>query len=155
MKSLSGLDCNIRWIDSRLNIFRKTPSNVRAIESSDPSLEVAAMPANSCFLVMTHSHSLDFDICDRILRRRDASYCGLIGSVTKRRRFEKRFRSRDLPQHDIDQLVCPIGVDGISGKKPAEIAVAAAAELLQAYEKSMRDAHPVYPENVHPLKRSR
>ena len=113
------------------------------------------MPANSCFLVMTHSHSLDFDICDRILRRRDAAYCGLIGSVTKRRRFEQRFRSQDLPQHDIDQLVCPIGVDGISGKKPAEIAVAAAAELLQAYEKSMRAAHSVYPENVHPLKRSR
>jgi len=67
--ALSGLDCNIRWIDSRRNIFRDTPANVRTIESKAPALEVAAMPANSCYLVMTHSHAIDFDICERILRR--------------------------------------------------------------------------------------
>jgi len=153
VRSLSDLDCNIRWVDSRRNIFRGTPSNVRTIESADPSLEVAAMPPRSCYLVMTHSHALDFDICGRILRRGDAAYCGLIGSLTKRRRFEKRFAAQGLQAHDIDQLICPIGVGGISGKKPAEIAVAAAAEVLQAYERAVREANPVYPENVHPLKR--
>jgi xanthine dehydrogenase accessory factor len=78
VNALSNLDCNIRWIDSRRNVFRKTPVNVRAVESSDPSLEVAAMPAGSCYLVMTHSHAIDFDIVDRILRRGDSGYCGLI-----------------------------------------------------------------------------
>ena len=153
VQSLSALDCNIRWIDSRRNIFRQTPSNVRTIESSDPALEVAAMPANSCFLVMTHSHALDFDICDRILRRDDAAYCGLIGSRSKRRRFEKRYREQGLPLDVIAKLVCPIGVDGISGKKPAEIAVAASAEVLQAYERARRGAEIAYPDNVHPLTR--
>ncbi len=150
--SLSSLDSNIRWVDSRRNIFRGTPANVRTIESFDPSLEVAAMPPRSCYLVMTHSHALDFNICDRILRRGDAAYCGLIGSLTKRRRFEKRFAEQGMQEHDIKKLVCPIGVGGISGKKPTEIAVAVAAEVLQAYERVMREANPVYPENVHPLK---
>jgi xanthine dehydrogenase accessory factor len=155
VRSLSMLDSNIRWIDSRRNVFRDTPSNVRAIESADPPLEVVAMPANSCFLVMTHSHSLDFEICDRILRRGDAVYCGLIGSLSKRRRFEKRFRSQGMADSVLEQLVCPIGVAGIAGKKPAEIAVAAAAEVLRTYEKTMRAADPVYPDNVHPLQRGR
>lgn len=155
VQSLSSLDCNIRWIDSRRNIFRGAPSNVRAIETKDPPSEVTAMPPGSCYLVMTHSHSIDFDICDRILRRGDAAYCGLIGSRSKRRRFEKRYREQGLQQAVIDELVCPIGVDGITGKKPVEIAVAVAAEVLQAYEQSLRAAIPVYPDNVHPLKRPR
>ena len=151
--ALSQLDCNIRWIDSRRNIFRATPANVRAIESAEPALEVAAMPAASSYLVMTHSHALDFDICDRIMRRKDASYCGLIGSRSKRRRFEKRYRQQGLPQEIIDTLTCPIGVAGISGKKPAEIAVAAAAEVLQAYEHAMNSISQPYLESVHPLRK--
>ena len=153
--TLSSLDCNIRWVDSRRNIFRKTPANVRTIESAEPALEVAAMPPQSCYLVMTHSHALDLDIVDRILRREDAAYCGLIGSVTKRRRFEKRLRDAGVSQSHIERLVCPIGVDGISGKKPAEIAVAAAAELLQAWEQAAGVAGPVYADNVQPLNRRR
>lgn len=152
VSALSDLDCNIRWVDSRRNLFRKVPSNVRAIEASDPSLEVAAMPPDSYYLVMTHSHAIDFDICDRILRRRDARYCGLIGSVTKRRRFEKRYRQQGMSQALIGQLVCPIGVDGISGKKPAEIAVAAAAEILRIRERAVAPVEEDLPDNVHSLR---
>ena len=100
---------------------------------------------------MTHSHALDFDICDRILRRRDSRYCGLIGSVSKRRRFEKRYRQQGMEQWLIDELVCPIGVDGISGKKPAEIAVAAAAEILRIHER-VKSLPVDVPDNVHPLR---
>jgi xanthine dehydrogenase accessory factor len=149
--ALSALECNIRWIDSRHNIFRDVPSNVRPVEADDPPLEVAAMPPGSYYLVMTHSHALDFEICDRILRREDAAYCGLIGSQTKRRRFLKRFRQQDMPQAMIDRLVCPIGVDGITGKKPAEIAISVAAEVLQLRDRKARSADADYPENVHPI----
>jgi xanthine dehydrogenase accessory factor len=148
---LSGLDCNIRWIDSRPGIFRTAPRNARTIETDEPALEVAAMPPSSYYLIMTHSHPLDFDICDRILRRGDATYCGLIGSLTKRRRFEKRLRRQGLPQSAIEQLVCPIGVAGISGKKPAEIAIAAAAEILRAHEQSLQQEQPL-PGNVQPIR---
>jgi len=152
VRALSNLDCNIRWIDSRRNIFRQTPTNVRTIECSEPSLEVAAMPPGSCYFVMSHSHALDFEISDRILRRGDATYCGLIGSRSKRRRFEQRYRAQGMPAQLLDKLVCPIGVGGISGKKPAEIAVAAAAEVLQAYNRAAQNADDVYPANVRTLK---
>lgn len=150
--ALSALDCNIRWVDSRRKIFRALPANVRAIETRDPALEVAAMPPNSFYLVMTHSHAMDFEICDRILRRRDARYCGLIGSMSKRRRFEKRYRQQGMTQPLIDQLTCPIGVDGISGKKPAEIAVAAAAEVLTLRERAATSLASAYSDNVLPLR---
>jgi xanthine dehydrogenase accessory factor len=151
VNALSVLDCNIRWIDSRPKMFRQVPANVRAIDAPDPALEVAAMPADSYYLVMTHSHAVDFEVCDRILRRQDARYCGLIGSLSKRRRFEKRYRKQGLSQALIDQLICPIGVDGISGKKPAEIAVAAAAEILRVRERAVAPAAKDYPDNVQPL----
>ena len=152
VRSLSALDCTIRWVDNRRNVFGNTPINVRTIEAVDPTLEVAALPPGSCYLVMTHSHALDFEICDRILRRGDAAYCGLIGSVTKRRRFEKRYREQGMSNAVLEHLVCPIGVDGISGKKPAEIAVAVSAEVLQAYESMCRATDIAYPDNVRPIK---
>ena len=90
------------------------------------------MPAGSYYLVMTHSHPLDLDICAMALQREDAAYCGLIGSVSKRRRFERLLRKQGLSDAALANLTCPIGVPGIEGKKPTEIAIAAVAELLQA-----------------------
>ena len=150
---LARLDCNLRWIDSRRNIFRALPQNVRAIEAAEPALEVAAMPAGSFYLVMTHSHAIDYDIVSRILLRNDAAYCGLIGSVSKRRRFEKRLRAQGINDTQVSRLTCPIGVDGISGKKPAEIAVAVAAELLQSRERAAQRLRGERPDNVRALKR--
>lgn len=122
----------IRWIDSRRNVFPgNMPGNVLAIESDVPAREVAAIPADAYYLIMTHSHALDLDICDQVLRRQDAAYCGLIGSLSKRRRFERLMRSEGLPEALLGNLVCPIGIAGIPGKRPQEIAIAVAAELLQ------------------------
>jgi xanthine dehydrogenase accessory factor len=80
---------------------------------------------------MTHSHPLDLEICARILGREDAAYCGLIGSLPKRRRFERLLRKQGIPESSLRRLTCPIGIAGITGKKPAEIALAAAAEILR------------------------
>ena len=85
---LSRLDCSIRWIDKRNKAFPgDLPGNVTAIETAEPAREVAAMPAGAFYLVMTHSHPLDQEICAQVLRRSDFAYCGLIGSHSKRRRF--------------------------------------------------------------------
>jgi xanthine dehydrogenase accessory factor len=129
---LSRLDCAVRWIDSRHDILpRKLRANITTLESASPALEVAAMSPSTYYLVMTHSHSLDFDICDQVLRRDDAAYCGLIGSTSKRRRFERLMKKQGMSAARLARLTCPIGVPGIDGKKPAEIALAVAAELLQ------------------------
>ena len=84
---------------------------------------------------MTHDHDVDFDICRQILSRGDAAYCGLIGSLSKRQRFEKSFLRKGLDRNAIETLVCPIGVEGIRGKKPAEIAISVSAQVLQAFER--------------------
>lgn len=137
--ALSRLDCKIRWVDGRRNIFPTTvPANVTCVESADPAREVAALPADSYFLIMTHSHPLDQEICQQALRRDDFAYCGLIGSASKRRRFERLMRQQGLSEEHLSRLVCPIGIAGIKGKKPVEIAISVAAEVLQTKDVSMK-----------------
>ena len=132
---LSMLDTHIKLVDNRAGFLDdQLPSNVTAHAVADPASVVADTPTNSYYLVMTHDHGLDFDICSRILQRRDVAFCGLIGSRSKRRRFEKRFRELGLTEAEIAGLSCPIGVDLVGGKKPAEIAVAVAAQLQNLHE---------------------
>jgi xanthine dehydrogenase accessory factor len=147
--TMAGLDCNVRWIDSRRDIFPdKVPANVTCLESESPQREVAAMAANAFYLVMTHSHPLDFEICSQILARGDFAYCGLIGSVSKRRRFEKLMRKQGMPDAVLNRLTCPIGIPGIDSKKPEAIAIAIAAELLQNQAISTA-AYAKPPANLH------
>jgi xanthine/CO dehydrogenase XdhC/CoxF family maturation factor len=56
-----------------------------------------------------------------------------------------------MPEALIDALTCPIGVEGIKGKKPAEIAVATAAEILKHHGRAAESSIPQYPRNVHPI----
>ena len=136
---LSTLPCTVTWVDSRDDEFPAAiPANVNAEISDAPEYEVDCAPPGSYFLIMTHSHPLDQAICERALQRGDFRYCGLIGSDSKKRKFEKRLRARGLPLEAWNRLTCPIGVDGISGKLPAEIAIAVAAELLQVRERASR-----------------
>ena len=148
---LMGYETHAHYVLS--DNMAENPENVYQLLGKvwEPALEVAAMPPSSYYLVMTHSHALDFDICDRILRRGDARYCGLIGSLSKRRRFEKRYRQQGMSQAVIDTLVCPIGVDGITGKKPAEIAVSVAAEVLRLRDLGVASSAETVASNVHPI----
>jgi len=156
---LSRLDCSIRWIDSRRNIFpAHLPKNITAVESANPAREVAAMPQGTNYLVMTHSHPLDYEICEQVLLRGDFAYCGLIGSMSKRRRYERAMRKQGMSDFLLKRLACPIGVSGIASKKPADIAVAVAAELLRIRDavgaaKQDNDGTPneVNDNNVHVL----
>jgi xanthine dehydrogenase accessory factor len=126
---------------------------VTVIGSADPAREVLALPAGAFYLVMTHSHPLDYEICEQVLARDDFSYCGLIGSRSKRRRFEKRMRRQGMPDARLARLTCPIGVRGIDGKRPGEIAIAVTAELLQVRERLSARNHEAGAGNVHPLRR--
>ena len=90
VNTLSMLDARIDLVDSRPGVLNDAyPANVQALEAADPTLLAAASPARY-YLVMTHDHALDLDICVRLLQRTDIAYCGLIGSISKRRRFDQR-----------------------------------------------------------------
>ena len=133
---LSGLPCRVTWVDAREDQFpRALPANVTAVCTDILVAEVEAAAPGSYFLVMTHSHALDQELAEAILARGDFAYFGLIGSSTKRRAFEKRMERRGVPPARFAAMTCPIGVPGISGKEPGAIAVAVAAEILQARER--------------------
>ncbi|MDH3646086.1 MAG: xanthine dehydrogenase accessory protein XdhC [Gammaproteobacteria bacterium] len=135
VSNLAPLNCNVLWIDSRAEAFpAQLPANTKTINDVDPQTVIDKIPGGRYFLIMTHSHALDLEICARVLARDDFSYCGLIGSRSKRRQFTKRLRALGLSDQQIDRLVCPIGIDGITGKRPAEIAVAVSAQLLRLRE---------------------
>ena len=88
---------------------------------------------------MTHDHPLDLAITAEALAR-GFPFVGLIGSKTKRARFEKRFRELAIPAERVRALACPIGVAQIRGKDPAVIAASVAAQLLAERERIAESA---------------
>ncbi len=132
VRILGEVDCRIRWIDERENVFpRAVPDNVTTVSSRAAAGAVADAPAGAWHLVMTHSHALDLEICDAVLSRGDFEYLGLIGSRSKATRFDKRLAERGFDRAERARLHCPVGLAGVGGKAPMEIAVAIAADLLQ------------------------
>lgn len=135
VKALQDLPFAVRWIDSRTDAFA---DDENGIVSALPESELRDAPDNSFVLMMTHSHALDLALVTAALEDARFAYVGLIGSATKRALFEKRLAEFGVPPDKIASLVCPIGVPGISGKSPAVIATAVAAELLQKREQLSR-----------------
>ena len=135
---LAGLPCRVTWVDERETEFPAgTPANTTVVVTDTLDAEVAAAPAGAYFLVMTHSHPLDQSLAEAILERADFAYFGLIGSLSKRRQFERRMAARGIPPARFAGMTCPIGIPGIKGKEPATIAIAVAAELLRVRERTL------------------
>jgi xanthine dehydrogenase accessory factor len=133
VRLLDGLPCRVLWFDSRPGAFpadRPPGATCSVLEAPDRS--VADLPPSSFVLVMTHDHAIDFSIVEAALRRDDFMGIGLIGSATKRARFTARLRRQGMSEAALQRLICPIGVPGIHSKLPQAIAVAVAAQILQA-----------------------
>jgi xanthine dehydrogenase accessory factor len=134
---LSTLPCVLRWVDQRDHDFPATvPANTTVVAADVPEDEVIDAPRGTWFLVMTHSHALDFALTARILARGDFAYLGLIGSASKRAQFEKRLAAHGTSADALKRITCPIGIGAIRSKEPGAIAVAVAAELLQLRERA-------------------
>jgi xanthine dehydrogenase accessory factor len=132
---LGALPFRVTWIDSREHEYPAVvPANVSVMHTTDPAVLVAAAPVCAYFLVLTHSHDLDYDICRELLRRNDFAWAGLIGSETKAACFNLRFGREDIPAQAVARLVSPIGIDGIDSKLPGAIAISVAAQLLQVVQ---------------------
>jgi xanthine dehydrogenase accessory factor len=105
-------------------------------------------------LIMTHDHSVDFELVrtaldtvvanspslDRDLTDSSCSsismpYIGCIGSATKAKRFRDRLIQRGYSEKIVDQLVMPVGLQ-VGGKEPMAVAVSIVAQLLQQYHQA-------------------
>src|SRR5262245_12898228 len=81
VRALAPLPFHVTWIDGREDAFPPDPPpQIRKIVSALPPQEVAGAPDGAVYLVMTHSHPLDLEICAQVLRRDDFGFLGLIGS---------------------------------------------------------------------------
>ncbi len=131
---LASLPCRVRWVDSRADEFPSSlPDGVCQVITDEPVDEVASLPAGSYCIVMTHDHSLDLELTRAILERNDFTWFGLIGSATKRARFEHRLRDRGIAPSVVQRMRCPMGLAAVKGKLPMEIAVSIAAEIIATY----------------------
>ncbi|MDB6145385.1 MAG: xanthine dehydrogenase accessory protein XdhC [Pseudomonas sp.] len=131
---LASLPCRVRWIDSREQEFpAQIPEGVTRIINDEPVDEVDDLPAGSYCIVMTHDHQLDLELTAAILKRNDFTYFGLIGSKTKRVKFEHRLRDRGFDPAVLQSMRCPMGLAEVKGKLPIEIAVSIAAEVIATY----------------------
>jgi xanthine dehydrogenase accessory factor len=130
---LAELPCRVVWVDEREAEFPPgpLPANVEQACVEPVEAEVRNGRPGDAYLVLTHSHALDLALAEAILKRGDFGWFGLIGSATKRARFEHRLREKGIGAAFIERMVCPIGLPGIEGKEPGVIAVAVAAQLLQ------------------------
>jgi xanthine dehydrogenase accessory factor len=158
--ALAPLPFAVTWCDPRPDAFPPhIPANVTLRNDADVAGVLARAPRDAFIVVMTHSHPLDLDIVARALRppigyqvaAAPFPYVGLIGSDTKRARFVSMLRKLDIANDDIDRLICPIGLAGITDKAPAAIAASIAAQLLIARDRvaSAHGAdHPIIPSPV-------
>ncbi|MBS1101554.1 xanthine dehydrogenase accessory protein XdhC [Gluconobacter sp. Dm-62] len=128
-RSLALLPLQVVWVDAREEEFGIVPSGVEAHVTERWEGLLNGAPAGSGVLVLTQSHTLDALITGAALERGDLRYVGMIGSRTKRKRFESAFRQIDIPQEQIDRLVCPIGDFGVRDKRPEVIATFVTAEI--------------------------
>ncbi|ABE74923.1 XdhC family protein [Psychrobacter cryohalolentis] len=132
------------------------PTHIRPHIDEDPvdfvqpfvakSIESALMNASTkkgtqyFILVMTHDHSLDFDLVRAALDAYvkigiDSSslpYLGCISSATKAKRFRDRLLQRDYNEQIVDKLTMPIGLN-TGGKEPMAVAISIAAQVMQLY----------------------
>ncbi len=166
MKILAELPCQVDWVDSRPEMFApfisaskdapsdNLPDHIRAHVAEEPidfikpfvqnalaksDLVKDESPSRQQFiLVMTHDHSLDFELIrtaiDEIAANSDkaAPYIGCIGSATKSKRFYDRLLARGYSKNNISALTMPIGI-AIGGKEPMAVAVSIAAQVLKQY----------------------
>lgn len=133
---LAQLPLRVRWIDSRADQFPDLmPAGVTRVVAPHPQEEVADLPPGTFVLVMTHQHPLDYAIAEAVLRRGDAGFLGVIGSQTKAQRFRMRLEHRGFHRDAVASMHCPIGSAEVPGKRPMEVAVSIAAQLIPLYQR--------------------
>lgn len=123
-------DLAITWVDTGSERFPDAiPGQVTKLPAAKPAELVRHAPRDAEHLVLTYSHNLDLELCNRLLLH-DFRFAGLIGSATKWARFRSRLAALGHSPERIGRITCPIGDPGL-GKHPQMIAVGVAAQILR------------------------
>jgi xanthine dehydrogenase accessory factor len=140
VKLIVGTPFKVNLIDSRAKWFdeKNIDDSVNQCEVSEIDFKTFRDAVNwgrSCYvLVLTHNHAIDFDIISMALKE-DIKFLGLIGSKTKKVRFNTLLINDMNIEEGMSNVVCPIGLP-IGGDTPKEIAISVVAQLLQVHYKN-------------------
>jgi xanthine dehydrogenase accessory factor len=139
---LQGLDCQVNWFDSRPEQFpSQLKTMIKTIHLKQVNTMIESCPKNSYYLVMTHDHAVDQELCEAILSRQDSAYCGLVGSSTKGLKFRQRLLKKGYSKKELQKLSCPAGMEKLKSKIPMEIALSITAKLLELRDKNKQSRH--------------
>lgn len=135
VQALAPLPCQVRWVDSRDEVFPQVlPLNVLSEHCDPVASAVLDLVPGSAVLIMSFSHAEDLEVVAACLRRLrssdDVPFVGLIGSRTKWATFRRRLMERGFGEDELARIACPIGIPGIEGKAPAVVAASVVAQLL-------------------------
>ncbi|MBX9908124.1 MAG: xanthine dehydrogenase accessory protein XdhC [Beijerinckiaceae bacterium] len=130
--ALAPLPFATSLIDDRDSVSDGLPPAITCIRMADPVEAVEHAPAGAAFVILSHSHALDYRLAEAAVQRGDASYIGMIGSATKRARFEAGFLRSGGRREALSLLTCPIGGADVDDKRPEVIAALTAAELVRS-----------------------
>ena len=144
MPILINLPIKIYWVDDRAEQFDKYQGDTSQIDiiCDDFVQSIPDLPASSYCLVITYSHQIDFEICEKMITQNNFSYLGMIGSEIKGKKFRDRFHQKNYSEEVINKFICPIGDKQKFLKSPAAIAVTIAMDLINFIE------HKRQPESV-------
>jgi xanthine dehydrogenase accessory factor len=122
-----------------------SPWALQAVDSFDPDEVERALGgfgADDLVLIVTRDHAVDQRILERLIRRDELGFLGMIGSRGKVGRFYKRLLAKELVSGVEDpawqRLAAPIGLD-IGAETPGEIAVAVVAQLVAVRRLGQRE----------------
>ncbi len=132
VEALALLPLRVTLIDDRDGVMDGLPAAVTCVRRADPVAAIATAPSGAAHVVLTHSHALDYRLAEAALQRGDAAYVGMIGSATKRARFEAGFLRAGGRREALSHLTCPIGGADMDDKRPEVIAALTAAELVRS-----------------------
>ncbi|WP_452221784.1 xanthine dehydrogenase accessory protein XdhC [Lacinutrix salivirga] len=137
VKLLIDTPFKVHLIDSRTNWFTnleldESITTHQTNETDFKTFKDAVKWGENCYvLVLTHNHAIDFDIIAMALQN-ETKFLGLIGSKTKKVRFNNMLVNEMNIAEGMQNVVCLIGLD-IGGYTPKEIAISVVAQLLKVH----------------------
>ena len=132
---LALLPFHVHLIDDRKNVFGTVPGGIETMQLDQPVQWVATAAARTAYIILSHSHALDYALAEAALKKGDAAYVGMIGSATKRARFASWFLASGGTKAQLSGLTCPIG-GKIADKRPEIIAALTIAEVIGVFSGS-------------------
>ena len=130
ISKLENINFNTFIIDSREDYLNMTNiKDINYLLSKKPWEIVSKLDDNSYFIVLTHSHDFDLKILNEVLKKNN-TFVGLIGSLTKKKRFYKRLINNGHNKSIVEKIECPIGIDIGNSKDPNEIAFSIITRII-------------------------